>query len=94
MGLEEYRYGTRNIPSMKKKISKKLRKPDKRTAALIKKNIIRPVIEKEYKWVCSLYKQEMYDYITDKYPRKKDLFVYFLHMGQIIKLKVRLQRKL
>ena len=93
VGLEEYRYGTRNIPSMKKKISKKLRKPDKRTAALIKKNIIRPVIEKEYKWVCSLYKQEMYDYITDKYPRKKDLFVYFFAYGTNYKTKGKTTKK-
>lgn len=93
VGLDEYRYGTRNIPSMKKKISKKLKKPDKRTAALIKKNIIRPVIEKEYKWVCSLYKQEMYDYITDKYPRKKDLFVYFFAYGTNYKTKGKTTKK-
>lgn len=93
VGLEEYRYGTRNIPSMKKKISKKLKKPDKRTAWLIKKNIIRPVIEKEYKWVCSLYKQEMYDYITDKYPRKKDLFVYFFAYGTNYKTKGKTTKK-
>ena len=59
----------------------------------IKKNIIRPVIEKEYKWVCSLYKQEMYDYITDKYPRKKDLFVYFFAYGTNYKTKGKTTKK-
>lgn len=86
-GLQEYRYGTRNIKSVKKKISKKLKKPDKKTASLIRKNIIRPVLEEEFEWVCSLYKQEMYDYITDKYPRKKDLFVYFFAYGTDYKTK-------
>ncbi len=87
VGLQEYRYGIKNIAAMKKKISKKLKHPDKKTAALIKKNIIRPVLEEEYKWVCSLYGQEMYDYITDKYPRKKDLFVYFFAYGTNYKTK-------
>ncbi len=86
-GIQEYRYGTRNITSIKKKIAKKLKKPDKRTAFLIRKHIIRPVLEKEYEWVCSLYKQETYDYITDKYPRKKDLFVYFFAYGTNYKTK-------
>ncbi|MCI9079272.1 MAG: hypothetical protein HFH68_10180 [Lachnospiraceae bacterium] len=86
-GMQEYRYGTKNITSVKKKIAKKLKKPDKRTAFLIRKHIIRPVIEKEYEWVCSLYKQETYDYITDKYPRKKDLFVYFFAYGTDYKTK-------
>lgn len=86
-GMQEYRYGTKNITSVKKKIAKKLKKPDKRTAFLIRKHIIKPVLEKEYKWVCSLYKQETYDYITDKYPRKKDLFVYFFAYGTDYKTK-------
>ncbi len=86
-GIQEYRYGTKNITSVKKKIVKKLKKPDKRTAFLIRKHIIRPVLEKEYEWVCSLYKQETYDYITDKYPRKKDLFVYFFAYGTNYKTK-------
>lgn len=86
-GMQEYRYGTKNITSVKKKIAKKLKNPDKRTAFLIRKYIIRPVLEKEYEWVCSLYKQETYDYITDKYPRKKDLFVYFFAYGTNYKTK-------
>lgn len=87
IGLQEYKYGTRNITAIRKKISQKLKKPDRRTAALIRKNIIRPVLEKEYKWVCSLYNQEMYDYITSKYPRRKDLFVYFFAYGTDYKTK-------
>lgn len=86
-GLNEYRYGIKNVASIKRKITRKLKKPDKRTAALIGKNIIRPVLEKEFKWVCSLYNQEMYDYITDKYPHKKDLFVYFFAYGTDYKTK-------
>ena len=82
-GLNEYRYGIKNVASIKRKITRKLKKPDKRTAALIGKSIIRPVLEKEFKWVCSLYNQEMYDYITDKYPHKKDLFVYFMYMSTL-----------
>lgn len=86
-GIQEYRYGTKKISSIKKKIAKKLKNPDKRTAFLIRKYIIKPVLEKEYEWVCSLYKQETYDYITDKYPRKKDLFVYFFAYGTNYKTK-------
>lgn len=86
-GLNEYRYGVKNITSARRKIARKLKKPDKRTATLIEKNIIRPVLEKEFKWVCSLYNQEMYDYITDKYPHKKDLFVYFFAYGTDYKTK-------
>ena len=86
-GLNEYRYGIKNVASIKRKITRKLKKPDKRTAALIGKSIIRPVLEKEFKWVCSLYNQEMYDYITDKYPHKKDLFVYFFAYGTDYKTK-------
>lgn len=87
IGLQEYRYGIKNTAAMKRKISRKLKNPDKATAALIRKNIIKPVLEEEYKWVCSLYGQEMYDYITDKYPRKKDLFVYFFAYGTDYKTK-------
>lgn len=87
VGIQEYRYGTKNIKSVKKQISGKLKNPDKRTAALIRDNIIRPVLEKEYDWVCSLYGKEMYDYITDKYPKKKDLFVYFFAYGTQYKTK-------
>lgn len=87
VGMQEYKYGIKNIKIIKKKISDKLKNPDKKTAALIRKNIIRPVLEEEYKWVCSLYGQEMYDYITEKYPRKKDLFVYFFAYGTDYKTK-------
>jgi len=92
-GLQEYRYGTKNIKAIKKKIAKKLEKPDKRTAMLIRNNIIKPVLEEEFEWVCSLYGQEMYDYITDKYPRKKDLFVYFFAYGTNYKTKGKNVRK-
>lgn len=87
VGMQEYKYGIKNIKNIRKKISYKLKNPDKKTAALIKKNIIRPVLEEEYKWVCSLYGQEMYDYITEKYPHKKDLFVYFFAYGTDYKTK-------
>lgn len=92
-GLQEYRYGINNIVAMKKKISNKLKNPDKRTAALIRNTIIKPVLEEEYKWVCSLYGQEMYDYITDKYPHRKDLFVYFFAYGTNYKTKGKTSRE-
>lgn len=87
VGMAEYRYGIKNISAIKKKVAYKLKHPDQRTAALIKKNIIKPVLEEEYRWVCSLYGQEMYNYITEKYPRKKDLFVYFFAYGTDYKTK-------
>lgn len=93
VGMQEYRYGIKNTKAIKKKILDKLKNPDKKTAALIRRNIIRPVLEEEYKWVCSLYGQEMYDYITEKYPRKKDLFVYFFAYGTDYKTKGKNARK-
>ena len=87
LGLKQYRYGVKNTDAMNKKINARLKKPDKKLKSLIKKYIIRPVLEEEYEWVCSLYNQELYNYITEKYPRKRDLFVYFFAYGTDYKVK-------
>lgn len=87
LGLKQYRYGVKNTDAMDKKIQAKLKNPDKMMKSLIKKYIIRPVLEEEYEWVCSLYNQELYNYITEKYPRKRDLFVYFFAYGTDYKVK-------
>ena len=77
VGLKSYRYGTTKTSVIDKKIDKMIKKPDKELKNRIRCEIIKPALKKQYKWVCSLYDNKKYDYITDKYPKRKDLFVYF-----------------
>jgi len=77
VGLKSYQYGSEKTDVIDKKIRKMVKKPDRKLKQLIRKQLIKPVLKQQYKWVCSLYNNKKYNYITDKYPRKKDLFVYF-----------------
>ncbi len=77
VGMKQYRYGTKNIKVMNKKIEYQLKHPNRKMKQLIKKEIIAKVLNDEYKWVCSLYHNHIYNYITGKYKKTKDLFAYF-----------------
>ena len=81
IGMKEYIYGSKDTKNIEKKIQNMLKKPDKKFKYLLKNKLIKKQLEAEYNWVCSLYEQDLYDYITKKYPKKKDLFVYFFAYG-------------
>ena len=77
IGLKQYHYGVSDASAVDKKIHKMIKKPDKKFQEQIRQNVIKKALEKQYLWVCSLYKNKKYNYITDKYSKSRDLFVYF-----------------
>lgn len=77
VGLKQYHYGVSDTSAVDKKIRRMIKKPNKKFQKKIRCMVVKKALEKQYLWVCSLYRNKKYDYITDKYPKSRDLFVYF-----------------
>lgn len=76
-GLISYQTGIDDSKKAEKCITSKISKPSSVIKKEIKNKIIYPEIKDAFEWTSSLYRDETYSYITDKYPRTRDLFVYF-----------------
>lgn len=86
-GLLSYQTGYSGGDKAKKILNSKLKKPSAKIKKEIKNKIIYPEIKDAFEWTSSLYRDETYSYITDKYPRTRDLFVYFFSLEPKYKAK-------
>lgn len=81
LGLLNYQTGCADSSKAKHMLYAKIKKPSDKTKKEIKNKIIYPEIKDAFEWTSSLYRDETYSYITDKYPRTRDLFVYFFSLN-------------
>lgn len=87
IGLLNYQMGFDDSNKTKKKLYSNIKKPSAIEKKEIKTKIIEPEIRDAFEWTSSLYRDESYSYITDKYPRTRDLFVYFFSLNPKYKVK-------
>ena len=86
-GLLNYQTGCDDSDKAKKILYSKIKKPSVKIKNKIKSKIIYPEIKDSFEWTSSLYQDKNYAYITDKYPRTRDLFVYFFSLNPKYKVK-------
>ena len=87
LGLLNYQTGCENSSKAKYTLYAKIKKPSSAMKKKIKTKIIYSEIKDAFEWTSSLYRDETYSYITDKYPRTRDLFVYFFSLNPKYKAK-------
>ena len=87
VGLLSYQTGCDDSVRAKKIYDLKIKKPSDKIKKEIKTKIIYPEIKEAFEWTSSLYQDKTYSYITDKYPRTRDLFVYFFALDPKYKVK-------
>lgn len=92
-GLLSYQAGCSDGVKANKILNLKLKKPSIKMKKEIKNKIIYPEIKDAFEWTSSLYRDETYSYITDKYPRTRDLFVYFFSLEPKYKAKKKEAKK-
>ncbi|MBU5479266.1 hypothetical protein KQI69_08620 [Eubacterium sp. MSJ-13] len=86
-GLLNYQTGCDDSGRAKKIYDSKIKKPSAGIKNKIRTKIIYPEIKEAFEWTSSLYRDKTYSYITDKYPRTRDLFVYFFALDPKYKAK-------
>lgn len=76
VGLEEYLYGAKGkkLRSRKKKVRERLSYPTKSLAQKIRREIIRPALEREYAWVEAVYLDPSQKKTISGYPKPSMLF--------------------
>ncbi len=77
LGMEEYRYGSKNLKKRRKEIKEYMAKPSFRLKKRWRKEIVLPQLKEEWEWVQELYHDAAYDFITRKYKKPKDLFAHY-----------------
>lgn len=88
-GLLNYQTGCSDYNRSKQLLFSKIKKPTDNIKKDIKTKIIYPEIKEAFEWTKSLYQDETYSYITDKYPRTRDLFVYFFSLDPKYRVKTK-----
>ncbi|WP_455056822.1 hypothetical protein [Jutongia sp.] len=78
-GLSAYRYGAsgKALLKRKKKTAQALKKPDKTLRRQIARQLVMPVLRREYQWVRSLYYDTAARKLCQKYPDPVQLFAYY-----------------
>lgn len=89
LGLLSYQTGYSDYRMAKKMLDSKIKKPTDEIKKDIKNKVIYPEIKEAFEWTKSLYQDETYSYITDKYPRTRDLFVYFFSLNPKYRVKTK-----
>lgn len=89
LGLLNYQTGCSDYGRSKQLLYSKIKKPTDNIKKDIRTKIIYPEIKEAFEWTKSLYQDETYSYITDKYPRTRDLFVYFFSLNPKYRVKTK-----
>lgn len=78
-GLRAYRYGItgKKLRQRVKKVKQEIRKPDKKLRQQAVKELVIPVLYREYYWVKTLYYNKSAQKICDRYPEPVQLFAYY-----------------
>lgn len=78
-GLCAYRYGVSGdkLRQRKKKVKQAIRRPDKKLRKQVVKELVIPVLYKEYYWVKTLYYNKSAKKLCDRYPEPVQLFAYY-----------------
>ncbi len=78
-GIRSYRYGAtgKKMKQRMKKVRQAIRRPDKKLRQQVVKELVIPVLYKEYYWVKTLYYNKSAQKLCDRYPEPVQLFAYY-----------------